>query len=241
MHARSVVSCKKQLFFRHFAIFQKFCKHFSSVQWQCSPIQTFSACLRYFRKQFRIEGCLHFLWTQVHRIQTARETVSRGFLHERLTFFISWSVERYRSMDRYRGPARYSGPLCGKITVQKRSEKIVLWTAKGLWTAIGDGPLTGYFIYYAHDMCTCTWMCKPYEPAHAKRTITSIKAVLRYRSKWCMSSTDLARSTVTSPWIRRRVSNRSKRYRLVAHTERKLGVLVCNELLLVNIGQGIAK
>ena len=51
-------------------------------------------------------------------------------------------------MDRYRGRAPYSGPLCGKITIQKRCEKIALWTAIGPWTAIGDGPLTGYFIYY---------------------------------------------------------------------------------------------
>ena len=67
--------------------------------------------------------------------------------HERLTFFIAWSVDRYRSVDRSRGRARYSGPLCGIITVQKRCEKIALWTAIGPWTAIGDGPLTGYFIY----------------------------------------------------------------------------------------------
>ena len=56
-------------------------------------------------------------------------------------------MDRYRSVDRYRGRAPYSGPLCGKITVQKRCEKIALWTAIGPWTAIGDGPLTGYFIY----------------------------------------------------------------------------------------------
>ena len=57
-------------------------------------------------------------------------------------------------MDRYRGRAPYSGPLCGKITVQKRCEKIALWTAIGPWTAIGDGPLTGYFIYVSGNFST---------------------------------------------------------------------------------------
>ena len=44
--------------------------------------------------------------------------------------------------------ARYSGPLCGKITILKRCEKIAPWTD------IGDGPITGYFIYngaWRHD------------------------------------------------------------------------------------------
>ena len=64
-------------------------------------------------------------------------------------FFISCAVDRYWSVDRNRGRAPYSGPLCGKITVQKRCEKIALWTAIGPWTAIGDGPLTGYFICFS--------------------------------------------------------------------------------------------
>ena len=33
----------------------------------------------------------------------------------------------------------------------ERREKIALWTAIGPWTAIGDGPLTGYFVYVAND------------------------------------------------------------------------------------------
>ena len=37
-------------------------------------------------------------------------------------------------------------PLCGKITVLKRCEKIALCTAIRPWTALGNGPLTGYFI-----------------------------------------------------------------------------------------------
>ena len=71
----------------------------------------------------------------------------KNFKYERVRFFISWSVHRYRSVDRYRGRARYIGPLCGNLTVKKRCEKIALWTAIGRWTAIGDGSLTGYFIY----------------------------------------------------------------------------------------------
>ena len=38
-------------------------------------------------------------------------------------FFISWSVDRYRSADRYRGRARYSGPLCGKINGPEKVRK----------------------------------------------------------------------------------------------------------------------
>ena len=49
-------------------------------------------------------------------------------------------MDRYRSVDRYRGRARYSGPLCGKIAVQKRCEKIALWTAIAVDRYRGRAP-----------------------------------------------------------------------------------------------------
>ena len=50
------------------------------VQWQCSSIETFLACLRYFRKQYCFEGCLYFLRTLVYRSKRARKTFRKGFV-----------------------------------------------------------------------------------------------------------------------------------------------------------------
>ena len=84
----------------------------------------------------------HFL--SFSKKKKKKKKKKKSFKHERLTFFISWSVDRNRSVDRFcqvKGRARYCGPLCGNLmTVQKRCEKIALWT--GPWTAKGDGPLT---------------------------------------------------------------------------------------------------
>ena len=55
---------REAVVFLLFAVFENFCKQFflSSDNALQSKV---SACLCYFLKQFRIEGCLHFLWTPV--------------------------------------------------------------------------------------------------------------------------------------------------------------------------------
>ena len=56
-----------------------------------------------------------------------------------------------------------------------------------------------------------------------------------------MSSTDLARSTVTSPCIRRHISTVRKALALSCTSIESLSFTVCNERLFVKIGQGSAK